>query len=112
MKNAMKPREQQTKLNIAMPQEIYDADFDKVLNNPEYCAIVGDKDIASLHKDKARVQIRMKSNKIKNEGDKAFYHERLEEAVEKYNEALEVDQENEYALANICAIHLKKLEYE
>ena len=87
-------------------------DFDRVLNNSEYCAIIGDKDIASLHKDKARVQIRMKSNKIKNDGDKAFYHERLDEAIEKYNEALEIEQENEYALANICAIHLKKLEYE
>jgi len=27
-------------------------------------------------------------------------------------EALEVDNENEYALANISVIHLKKLEYE
>ena len=27
-------------------------------------------------------------------------------------EALEVDNENEYALANIGVIHLKKLEYE
>jgi tetratricopeptide (TPR) repeat protein len=30
----------------------------------------------------------------------------------KYHEALQVDQENEYAMANISAIHLKKLEYE
>jgi hypothetical protein len=29
----------------------------------------------------------------------------------KYNEAVEIDQENEYALANIGVIHLKKLEY-
>jgi len=33
----------------------------------------------------------MKSNKIKSEGDKAFYHEKLDEAVVKYNEALEID---------------------
>jgi len=33
----------------------------------------------------------MKANKIKNEGDKCFYHENLEDAMIKYEEALEVD---------------------
>lgn len=28
-------------------------DFDEVLNNPEYCKVIGDRDIASLMKDKA-----------------------------------------------------------
>lgn len=28
-------------------------DFDKILNNEEYAAIIGEKDCASLHKDKA-----------------------------------------------------------
>ncbi len=86
-------------------------DFDAVLSNPEYCAIIGEKDCASLHKDKARVQIRMRSNEMKADGDKCFYHEDLEGAAKKYKEALEADQENEYALANISVIHLKKLEY-
>jgi tetratricopeptide (TPR) repeat protein len=86
-------------------------DFDTVLNNPAYCQILGDKDCATLHKDKARVQIRMRSNEIKAEGDKCFYHEDLESAYNKYKEAIEADQENEYALANISVIHLKRLEY-
>lgn len=87
-------------------------DMDKILNNAEYRAIIGDKDCATLHKDKARVQIRMKSNVIKCEGDKAFYHEDVDAAKAKYHEALVEDQENEYALANISVIHLKKLEYD
>lgn len=87
-------------------------DMDTILNNPEYRAIIGDKDCATLHKDKARVQIRMRSNKVKAEGDKCFYNENVEAAKVKYHEALVEDQENEYALANISVIHLKKLEYD
>ena len=30
-------------------------DFDKILTNEEYSAIIGEKDCASLHKDKAQV---------------------------------------------------------
>lgn len=66
-------------------------DFDIVLNNPEYCAIIGEKDCASLHKDKARVQMRMRSNAVKAEGDKCFYHEDLDGAAAKYKEALKAD---------------------
>lgn len=87
-------------------------EMDKILKNEEYCQIIGERDIAQLHKDKARCQIRHKSNKIKGEGDKEFYKENMDKAVAKYHEALEVDQENEYALANIGVIHLKKLEYD
>lgn len=74
--------------------------------------MIGDRDIANLHKDKARVQIRMKSNQHKADGDREFYHEKQNEAYKKYEEALKEDQENEYALANMGVIHLKKLEYD
>jgi hypothetical protein len=53
----------------------------------------------------------MRSNAIKAEGDRHFYNEDIESAKTKYHEALEEDQENEYALANLSVIHLKKLEY-
>lgn len=86
--------------------------FDKVLSSEEFAKIIGDENIANLHKDKARVQQRMKSNAIKQDGDRLFYRENVNEALAKYREALEVDQENEYALANISAIHHKRLEYE
>jgi hypothetical protein len=28
-------------------------DFDEVLTNPDYCKVIGDRDVASLMKDKA-----------------------------------------------------------
>ena len=87
-------------------------DMDTVLNSDVYKAVIGDKDCATLHKDKARVQIRMRSNLIKAEGDKCFYNENIDAAAAKYHEALQEDQENEYAMANISVIHLKKLEYD
>ncbi len=87
-------------------------DMDTILNSAEYRAVIGDKDCATLHKDKARVQIRMRSNAIKAEGDRFFYNEDVESARTKYHAALDEDQENEYALANLSVIHLKKLEYD
>lgn len=54
----------------------------------------------------------MRSNKLKAEGDKCFYNEDIDAAKAKYHEALAEDEENEYALANISVIHLKKLEYD
>lgn len=63
-----------SKFNLAIE------DFDTILNSPEYSAVLGDQECTKIHKDKARVQMRMKSNVIKQEGDKAFYHENLDEA--------------------------------
>jgi tetratricopeptide (TPR) repeat protein len=44
--------------------------FDKVLSSEEFAKIIGAENIANLHKDKARVQQRMKSNAIKQDGDR------------------------------------------
>ena len=48
---------------------------------------------------------------MKHKGDALFYQEKYDEAVEKYEEALEVDKENEYAIANIGVVHLKKQDH-
>jgi tetratricopeptide (TPR) repeat protein len=87
-------------------------DFNSVLKNDEFCQILGEKDVAMLHKDKARVQMRMKSNDLKADGDRFFYHEKQNDALAKYHEALKEDDENEYALANIGVLHMKKLDYD
>ena len=55
---------------------------------------------------------RKDSQAIKHKGDALFYQEKFEKAVEKYEEALEVDKENEYAIANIGVVHLKKQEHK
>lgn len=57
------------------------------------------------------IQQRQKSHAVKTEGDRCFFREDYSGAVEKYEESLEVDKENEYSVANISAIALKKLEY-
>jgi hypothetical protein len=41
-----------------------------VLSSEEFAKIIGAENIANLHKDKARVQQRMKSNAIKQDGDR------------------------------------------
>jgi len=52
------------------------------------------------------------SQEIKKDGDICFYNQNLNEALAKYDEALEKDEDNEYAIANIGVIHLKKLNYD
>jgi len=86
-------------------------DFDTVLNNEEYQKIIGEKECATLAKDKARVQKRMRSNTIKADGDREFYNEKMNAAFKKYEEAVVEDSENEYAYANMGVIALKNVEY-
>jgi len=86
-------------------------DFMTILKDPTYAAILGERDIASLQKDLAVVQNRQASQRIKQEGDWEFYKERFDEAMVKYQEALQEDKENEYAISNIGLIHLKQAEY-
>ena len=72
---------------------------------------LSDQDVLSLKQDLIRVKSRKDSQVIKHKGDALFYQEKLDQAIEKYEEALEVDKENEYAIANIGVIHLKKQEH-
>lgn len=51
------------------------------------------------------------SLKDKQEGDFQFYKNDLPGAEEKYLSSIEIDKENEYALANMGVVHLKRLEY-
>ena len=83
-------------------------DFEKVLKEEELNKHLSDQDILSLKQDLARVKSRKNSQTIKHRGDALFYQEKFDKAIEKYEEALEVDKENEYAIANIGVIHLKK----
>ena len=54
----------------------------------------------------------MESLAVKQEGDYSFYKGDLEAAREKYVKSVEIDQENEYALANIGVINMKRCEYK
>ena len=87
------------------------ADFEKVIAEAELNKHLGPHDVASLSRDLAVVKNRQASQVVKHKGDALFYQEKFDEAVEKYEEALEVDKENEYAIANIGVVHLKKQEH-
>ena len=58
-------------------------------------------DIATIEKRKA-------SQEIKLQGDISFALNNLNEALEHYTKALELDPLNEYALSNIGVIYLKR----
>jgi uncharacterized protein (UPF0264 family) len=48
-------------------------DFDTVINSEIYCHILGQREIAYLKSDRARVLKRHSSQEIKKEGDILFY---------------------------------------
>lgn len=87
------------------------ADFTKVLAEEELNRHLGPRDVEALARDLAVVKNRQESQAVKHKGDALFYQEKYDEAVAKYEEALEVDKENEYAIANIGVVHLKKQEH-
>jgi len=49
------------------------ADFQAVINNSEYAKILGDMEVARIHKDIAAIQNRNQSLEVKKEGDNFFY---------------------------------------
>ena len=88
------------------------ADFTNIIETPALNMYLSDMEVASLKKDLAVIQARQKSIVVKQEGDKCFFREAFDDAIKKYEEALEVDKENEYAIANIGVINLKRLQYQ
>ena len=87
-------------------------DFEKILESEVYPGIIGDLQIENLRRDLSIIKCRKMSQEIKFQGDALFYQENFDGALEKYYAALERDQNNEYALANIGLIHMMKLDHE
>jgi dyslexia susceptibility 1 candidate gene 1 protein len=83
-------------------------DFEKILESEDYKKILGDQEILNIRKDLALIKTRHASNLLKYAGDAKFYAEEFGEALQKYEESVEVDKENEYALGNIGLCHLKR----
>lgn len=53
--------------------ELAVADFQAVINNSDYAKILGDMEVARVHKDIAAIQNRNQSQEVKKEGDNFFY---------------------------------------
>ena len=78
----------------------------------EYTNLFSEADIAKMKKDVAHIEIRKQSQDTKLSGDLAFARNQLNEALELYTKAMEIDPTNEYAFSNISVIHLKRQDYE
>lgn len=61
-----------------------------------------------MQQDIDAIQLRKDSQDVKLQGDILFARNLLNESLEKYFEALELDPMNEYALSNIGVIYLKR----
>lgn len=85
------------------------ADFEKVLASEVYTEILGQLQADNIRRDLIVIKARKESQEIKFQGDALFYQENLDAALEKYEEALERDPNNEYCLANISVIYMMKL---
>ena len=88
------------------------ADFEKILESEVYVGIIGDLQTENLRRDLSIIKCRKMSQEIKFQGDALFYQENFDGALEKYTAALERDQNNEYALANIGLIYMMRLDHE
>ena len=58
------------------------------------------------------IKLRKESQEIKFQGDALFYQENFDGALEKYQEAIEKDPNNEYALGNMGLIYFMKQDHE
>ena len=87
-------------------------DFEKIVQTETYCQVLGDKEIERIKKDVEKVAARRESQELKFQGDTKFYDENIDIALAKYQEALEVDPVNEYALGNIGLIYMKKGDHD
>lgn len=88
------------------------ADFERVLVSSTYSEIIGQRQCSSLQNDLTIIKNRKMSQEIKFKGDALFYSENFDGALEKYQEALERDPSNEYALGNIGLIYMMRHDHE
>ena len=85
------------------------ADFKKAMT---YKGIYDENQIKKMEQDVKTIEKRKESQNMKLNGDIAFARNCLDEALEAYEKALELDPSNEYALSNIGVIYLKRQNYE
>lgn len=68
--------------------------------------------MVEIQRDIRKIEKRKQSQNIKMEGDMKYAENDLDAAFEKYEQALELDNQNEYAFSNIGLIYLKRQNYE
>mmetsp|Transcript_2186 Transcript_2186/g.1521 ORF Transcript_2186/g.1521 Transcript_2186/m.1521 type:complete len:134 (-) Transcript_2186:717-1118(-) len=90
----------------------FDGAISDLTSAQKYVSVFTEKEVEVLKKDLETIEKRKKSILVKQQGDFEFFNGRYDDAIVKYTEALELDPHNEYAIANLGVIHLKRNEYD
>lgn len=90
----------------------YDAAIHDLKKAMEYKGIFSEEEIAVMQEDIDTIEQRKKSQETKLQGDVFFARNMLNESLEAYFQALELEPTNEYAMSNIGVIYLKRQDYE
>ena len=73
-----------------------------------YSNVFNEKEIQNIKADIEAIKLRKESAELKLQGDIFFAKNLLNESLEQYSNAVELDPKNEYALSNMGVIHLKR----
>lgn len=78
----------------------------------DFKGLYSEAEIEIMQEDINTIEKRKESQEHKLQGDIAFSLNKMNEALENYTKALELDPSNEYALSNIGVIYLKRQDYQ
>ena len=78
----------------------------------DYKGLYSEEEIEIMQQDIDSIQLRKDSQDMKLQGDILFARNLMDESLEKYFKALELDPMNEYALSNIGVIYLKRFDFD
>lgn len=91
---------------------LYDESIEDYKKAMEFKGLYKEEEIEIMKEDIAAIEKRKESQEIKLQGDISFSLNNLNQALEHYTKALEIDPCNEYALSNIGVIYLKRQDYD
>ena len=78
----------------------------------EYKGLFVEHEIQTIERDILACELRKKSQEVKLQGDIYFARNMLNESLEQYEKAVELDAYNEYALSNIGVIYMRRQDYD
>lgn len=90
----------------------FDESVEALTKAIQYKTVFNEREVIEILNDIERIKVRQRSLQLKQEGDIKFAESSLDEAVQKYNECLEIDPQNEYVIANLGLIYMMKQDYE
>jgi len=90
----------------------FDEAIESLTEAAKYKHVFNERELIEISNDIDRIKIRKESLRLKQEGDIKFTESSLDEALEIYNNCLEIDPDNEFVYANMGLIYMMKQEYQ